>query len=317
MPKVTFSEENIQKNDYDYPKFKLGTKGEVARIAIIEDPVAEFVHNIRKPKLVGGVPEKVIKQGKKGEYEDYVYEFVARPICLGDYSTLQQDGSDPDRCPICAEAKRSDRFSAPQRRFALHVLRYETKPNSTEVKEPFSARTEVYSFTDKVFNKFYSFKQEGFDLKTHDLVVKCENPDFAGYDFSVSMKGEWTESDSRKDYVRQLFQAENLAPDLAIFCGNKKTEKGIEYDIRAVNEAWDQALGINTQSATDSAISSVGTSLVGGDISSILDTPSATTTADAWATPDAEPAASFEDLVPSEKPAPTGNSKIDDILAGL
>lgn len=316
MPRIEFKSENVKKSDYDYPKFKLDKKGEQARIAILESPVAEFVHNIRKPKLVAGIPEKEVKTTRTGqEYEDYKYEFVSRPICLGDYGVIEQDGSDPANCPICAEAKRSDRFSSPQRRFALHVVRYDTKANSTEVKEPFSARTEVYSFTDKVFTKLFSFTQEGFNLQSHDIVVTCENPAFAGYDFSITMKGEWTASDERKSYIKELLRPENLAPDLAVFCGSKKSEKGIEYDIIAVNEAWDMATGVQSRSTEDVAMSSVGSagSLV-GDLGSIMDSPSSST--DAWAPAQADISAA-EKMTASAPVAADPASDFNDLLKGL
>lgn len=308
MPRVEFSEENVKKNDYDYPKFKLDKKNEVARIAILESPVAEFVHNIRKPKLVGGIPEKEIKSRRDGsQYEDYKYEFVSRPICLGDYGVLEQDGSDPDKCPICAEAKKSDRFSAPQRRFALHVVKYETKANTTEVKEPFGASTQVWSFTDKVFSKLYGFKKEGYDLRKHDLLLKCENPAFAGYEITPAMKGEWLANEERKDYIKALMQKDNLAPDLSIFCGSKKSEKSIEYDIRAVNEAWDIATGVRSVSATDSAMSSVGSSLALTDsLDDLLG--SEDKDADGWALPGTEHA--------SEKTAPQPATSFDDLTGG-
>lgn len=319
MPRVEFSEENVKKNDYDYPKLKLEKKGELARLAILESPVAEFVHNLRKPKLVGGVPQKETKTRFRDgtPYEDYVYEFVSRPICLGDFGVLQQDGSDPDKCPICAEAKKSDRFSAPQRRFAVHVVKYETKPNSTEVKEPFGASTVVWSFTDKVFNKLYSFKQEGFNLQKNDILLKCENPTFNGYDISIAMKGEWLADDKRKGYIKELMAADNLAPDLSVFCGSKKSEKSIEYDIRSVNEAWDIATGVRTVSAADTAMSGVGGSaLVSGDISDLLgDTE--TTSEDAWYTPGEsstpEPVGSFDELTG----ASSSGDELDDLLKNL
>lgn len=317
MPRVEFSEENVKKNDYDYPKFKLDKKGEVARIAILESPVAEFVHNIRKPKLVGGIAEKETKYDRNDKpYETYKWEFVSRPICLGDYGVLEQDGSDPDKCPICAEAKKSDRFSAPQRRFALHVVKYETKANSTEVKEPFGATTQVWSFTDKVFNKLYGFKQEGFNLQKHDILLKCENPTFAGYEISIAMKGEWTESDERKQYIKGLMSPDNLAPDLAIFCGSKKSEKNIEYDIRAVNEAWDIATGVRTISSHDAQMSSVGASagsLTDG-LDNILGDNSSQKDAEGWHVETPEPASSFEDLTGSSSKEP---DNYDDILANL
>jgi len=328
MPRVEFVEENVKKNDYDYPKFKLEKKGEIARVAVLEAPVAEFVHNLRKPKLVNGVPQKETKTKRNGEqYEDYVYEFVARPICLGDYGVLESDGSDPDKCPICAEAKRSDRFYAPQRRFAMHLVRYETRANSAEVKEPFSARTEVYSFTDKVFGELYSFKQQGFDLRKHDIIFKAENPTFAGYNLSTTMDAEWLKSDERKKYVAGLMQADNLAPDLSIFCGSRKSEKQIEYDIRAINEAWEIATGVRTQSATDAALSTVGgnLSLVDGGLDDILGTTSTATPAvaedpkdsDGWAITDtpSEPLG-FGDLTAESSSSDDGDD-IDALLKGL
>jgi hypothetical protein len=334
-PRIEFKEENVKKNDYDYPKFKLDKKGELARVAVLEAPVAEFVHNIRKPKLVGGVPQKETKSRRDGsQYEDYVYEFVSRPICLGDYGILSQDGSDPEHCPICAEAKKSDRFYAPQRRFALHLVKYETKANSTEVKEPFSASTQIYSFTDKVFSKLYEFKQQGFDLRKHDLIFKAENPAFHGYDISVTMDAAWLKGKERQDYIKALMAPDNLAPDLSIFCGSKKSEKSIEYDIRAVNEAWDVATGVTSVSAVDAANSSVGSSsLLEGDISSFLDNTSTDSASEqktdepGWYEPKAdtpEPATSFEDLTGDSLASSVGadstdtdDDDLDAILKGL
>lgn len=291
MPRVEFTEQNVKKNDYDYPKFKLVKKGELARVALLEAPVAEFVHDLRKPKLVGGQPQMVTKTRKDDTtYEDYSYEFVSRPICLGDYGTLQEDGSDPEHCPICAEAKMSDMFYAPKRRFALHVVKYETKPNSTDVKEPFGASTQVYSFTDTVFSELFSFKQQGFDLRKHDIIVKCENPTFNGYGFMPAMEAEWLKDDARKKYVSELMKPENLAPDLSIFCGSRKSEKSIEYDIRAVKETWAIVTGVSTSSPVDAALSTVGSASAASAFEGLL----GETDAEGWAKPSA--ASSFDDL---------------------
>lgn len=317
MPRVEFSEENVSKNDYNYPKFKLEKKGEKARVAILESPYAEYVHNIRKPKLVGGVPQKEWKTTKSGEkYEDYVYEFVSRPICLGDYGTLQSDGSDPDHCPVCAEAKRSDKFFGPQRRFALHLVKYDTVPGTTTVKEPFSAQTLIYSFTNKVYDELFALKGQGFDLVNHDLIFTSENPMFHGYGIQPSMEAEWQKSDERKKYIKALMSKENLAPDLAIFCGSKKSEKQLEYDIRAVNEAWEIATGVVSASAHDQALSSVGGSLdLSAGLADILGETTPNTDSDGWHK-EPEAATSFEALgIGSDKPA-NGDSA-DDIEAML
>jgi hypothetical protein len=301
MPRVAFKEENVKKNDYSYPKIKL-KKGEIARVVLLEEPWSEFVHNIRKPKLNGGVPEKEMKTRFKDgtQYEDYKYEFVSRPICLGDPAILERDGSDPAHCPVCAEATRSDKFSAPQRRFAFHVVKYETLPGKTEVKLPFQATTLLWSFTDKVFSKLFEYQQEWGDLRQRDLILKCENEPFQTYDISVAAKAEWLADDERKKLIAGLMSKENLAPDLALFCGSKKSETQIGYDIRAVNEAWAVALGQVQQSSTDAALSSVGSGSLNlsEGIDDLLTGTTDAKDADGWALPDStESAGSFDELV--------------------
>lgn len=315
MPRVAFREENIKKNDYSYPKLKL-KKNEIARVVLLEEPEVEYVHNIRKPKLNGGIPATEQKTRRDNtQYEDYVYEFVGRPICLGDFATLEAEGSDPKRCPICEEALKSDKFSAPQRRFALHVVKYETQPNSTTVKLPFQATTLIWSFTDKVFTKLFEFQQEWGDLRQHDLILKCENEPFQTYDISVAAKAEWMQDDDRKELVKGIMSKENLAPDLSLYCGSKKNETQLGYDIRAVNETWAVVNGV-TSSPTDAALSSVGASLsLGEGLDDLLGSVSAPTKTDeaGWAV--VETPEETEEEKPSAKSSST--DELDAILGNL
>lgn len=319
MPRVAFVEQNVKKNDYSYPKIKL-KKGEVARIALIEEPWSEFVHNLRKPKLNGGVPETEMKTRFKdgSQYEDYKYEFVSRPICLGDAAILERDGVDPAHCPVCEEAMRSDKFSKPQRRFSFHILKYETQPGKTEVKTPFQATTLLWSFTDKVFTKIYEYQQEWGDLRNHDIILKCENEPFQTYDISVAAKSAWREDEDRQKIVKGLVAPENLTPDLAIFCGSKKNETQLGYDIQAVNEAWAVALGQVQQSNTDAAMSSVGSGKLGfsDGIDGLLDSSKKDDESEAPEKAKAEPVSSFDDFTPSDNGAASGPD-LDALLKGL
>ncbi len=320
MPRVQFTEENIKKNAFDYPKLKMDKKGEVARIVLLEDPVMEYVHNIQKPKLNGGQAVMEIKSRKDGtQYEDNKYEFVSRPICLGDYATLEAQGSDPERCPICREATRSDKFKGPVRRFALHVVKYETQPGKNVVKEPFQATTVIWSFTDRVFEQLFALKQEWGDLRSHDLTLTCTNPAFQNYDIAVAKDAEWLKGEDRKALVKGLMQPENLAEDLAVFCGSKKAEANIAYDIKAVNEAWAVINGTNA-SPNDAALAGVGSGSLTAGLDDLLDqggsASSETTTEDAWAK---NPAADEEVKAaskPKESPA-VSTSELDDLLGGL
>jgi hypothetical protein len=331
MPRVEFVEENIQKSGPGFPKFVLD-RGETARIVLLEQPWAEYVHELRKPKLVNGVPQKETKKRKDGStWEDYEYDFVGRVLCLGDEGILREAGSDPSSCPICAEAARSDRFHAPKVRYAMHVVRYDLQPGSTQVNDdPFGARAQVWAFTDKIFAELYDLKKEWGDLRAHDLILsRDQNAAFANvYKITVAQKAEWMADDKRQKLVGAVMKPENLAKDLSEFCGRRKPEKNIEFDIRAVNEAWDIASGTRSVSAADAALANVGgaVSLVDGlDDLLTAQAPAPAVDEAGWAVAsednaDDGPALDFDALansVASDAGTEGGPTDIDKLLAGL
>jgi len=304
MPRFEFKEENIRKNDYDYPKFKL-EKGETARIVMLEDPWGEYVHTLRKPKLVGGVAVKEQKKRRDGTYyEDYEYEFVAQALCTGDAGVLQEDGSDPKGCPICAEAVKSDKFPAPKLRYAVHVVEYDTKPDGSVKESPFGASTKVWGFTERVFGELYGFKKEWKDLRQHDLIVYRDPSTMTTgvYKISVAATAAWTQDEKRQQYIKELIAPENLAPDLAIFCGSRKSEAKLGYDIAAINEAWAIATGVQGLRGNDAEIAQVGSLGLNQGISDLL---TQTKTDEAgWHKEDVAPAPSPESLgIDSSEPA--------------
>ncbi len=246
MPRVEFKPENrVATTNYDYPKLKLKS-GERARIIVgLEDPVVEYVHTLRKPQIINGVPQKFLAERKDGTtYEDYKMDFVSRPICLGDATILADKGVDPKNCPMCRLAQEhGDYTSPPQRRYAMHVVRYRTKAGTTDVQTPFSVETLVWSFTDKTFNKLVDFKEEWGDLRQHDLLLgPCTNEVFQQFDITVAAKGAWLEDPERKKLTAQTFK-ENQIPDLTVAVGSAKQKQWIEQDIHLIVDAWGQVLG--------------------------------------------------------------------------
>ena len=90
MGRVGFKAENkVATTNYDYPKLKLKV-GERARIMVgLEDPIVEYVHTLRKPQIVNGVPQMTTEKTRAGqEYQTNVMDFVSRPLCLGDKTIL-------------------------------------------------------------------------------------------------------------------------------------------------------------------------------------------------------------------------------------
>lgn len=274
MPRVEFAAANkVARTNFDYPKLKL-ENGERARIILLEDPIQEYVHTLRKPQIINGKPQMETKTRKNGEeYQDYKTDFVGRPLCLGDYSTLQDKGSDAKNCPMCAQAAKDESIvQAPQRRYAMHVVRYKTKQGSFEPITPFSVETVVWAFTDMVFNLIVDFKTEWDDLRKHDLMLgPCTNAMFQKFEINVGAKAAWLEDDKRKALTIETFK-ENQIEDLTVACGSKKDRKWIDEDLTKIREAWAQVNGAEADASAAGDSSSLD-----ADLSSLLDDPAPAT----------------------------------------
>lgn len=246
MPRVAFEPENKAATvNFDFPKLKL-KKGEKARVLVgLENPLVEYVHTLRKPVIVNGVPKMVTRERKNGDtYQTNQLDFISRPICLGDATVLQEDGADPKNCPMCKLAKDyPDYTTAPQRRYAMHVIRYRTKAGTDQVAIPFSVEVLVWSFTDQIFNKLVDLKAEWGDLRKHDLILgPCSDEMFQKFDISPSQKAEWLSDEERKQLTALTFK-ENQIPDLTIATGSAKQRSWVDQDIHQIMEAWAQVNG--------------------------------------------------------------------------
>lgn len=303
---ISFTEDNVvtkSKGDYDFPKFKLERKDDIGRLIILEDPTFAYVHNIQHPVVEDGVAAFIQKQTKRGEtYSVPKLAFVSRPICLGDDGVLAENGLDPKNCPVCAFAEKNpDRMPAPQRRFAMHVVQYNTKKNG-DLITPFGVQIKVWAFTDRYFTKIWELKKEWGDLRKRDLILRCENPDFAGYDISIGANAAYLESAERTKLIKDTFVEDNKTPDLSIFCGKDTELRWIKSDLQKVETMWaafDRATGkAKPADETKDFDSAIGT-LLGDDKADVKDEEPS------WAT--------------SEAPASEGGTAddFDDLLAGL
>jgi hypothetical protein len=243
MPRVDMTPENKGVSVYEYPKFTLD-KGERARILAIEQsPLAEYVHTLRAPKVVNGrvAMETVDNFGNPKEVPQY--NFLSRPVCLGDLGVLKDKGVDPEDCPACAVAVESDAIEAPTRRFAMHIVWYSTKAGSFEVQDPFTVKLVAWVFPYRVFNSLVDFSAEWGDLRQHDLLAgPCENKQFQKFDVVVASKAEWLASADRTQFVKALYE-DNQAKDLSALIGRKVSREMLEEDVRRVQQAHHLAFG--------------------------------------------------------------------------
>jgi hypothetical protein len=244
MGRVEFTNDNKKStNNFEFPKLKL-TQGEKARIVVgLEPPVMEYVHTLRKPEIVNGVPQMETLKRKDGtEYQAHKKTFIGTPLCEGRDEVLNEKGLDKDQCPVCAlAAENSDYTDAPRRRYAMHVMRYRTKGNTDQVATPFSVELLVWAFTDKVFNKLVDIRNdiEGGDLRKHDIILgPCTNPSFQQFDITPSIKrAEWMADKERGATFLETWK-ENQIPDLTVAIGRRSQPDYLRQDIETIREAW-------------------------------------------------------------------------------
>jgi hypothetical protein len=321
MGRVEFSNDNKKStNNYEYPKLKL-TQGEKARIVIgLEPPVMEYVHTLRKPEIVNGVPQMETLKRKNGEeYRAHKKQFVGNPICEGREEVLEDKGLDKERCPMCAlAAENSDYTDAPKRRYAMHVMRYRTKGNTSDIQNPFSVELLVWSFTQTVFNKLVDIRNdiEGGDLRKHDLVLgPCTNANFQQFDITPSLKkAEWMVDKERQVLFAETWK-ENQIPDLTIAIGARKKADWIKEDVATIKEAWSEVKAYENGGAKDTSLDT--------DLSALLDKePDAAKDAEGWAKDDAADAelaalASDDSTGPSSTESDDDSDLLNSLGAGL
>jgi hypothetical protein len=323
---VDFDEANVVKKsggDYDFPKFKLTNKGDKARITLPESPTYEYVHTLNHPVLEDGVPVMQTKQTRRGEdYQVNKMAFVSRPVCTGDEGILEEKGLDEANCPVCAyAAENPDRMKAPERRYAMHVIQYNTKKNG-DLITPFGVQVKVWAFTDRYFNKIVELRKEWGDLKQRDLVLTCDNPDFAGYDIAIGAEAAYLADPKKTELVKETFVEDNKTPDLSIFCGRATEERFLKQDLAKVKQFWaavDRANGKGGSSvqSLDSAIDG----LLGNDAPAApaVDEgePFKATRGSTGTQPASTPAPQGDPDAPNPDATKSAAPDFDDILAGL
>ena len=260
MGRTTFDPKNQRVDPSKFPKIKL-ERDQSARIMLVDKaPMEEWVHTLRAPKILNGVPQTEVRRRRDGsEFTDYVREYISRTVCLGDPGILEEKGVDRKNCPICAMAD-SEMTQPPERRFAQHVIEYATKQGSTEIATPFQVSLKVWAYTERTFDKLVGFATEWGDLQKHDLLLgPCTNPTYQQYDINISPKAEWLASDERKKLVADTYKENKISDnDLSDFCGKRRQRKYIDEDLANIKQRWAIVnAGQDAASGPDSAMESL------------------------------------------------------------
>jgi hypothetical protein len=313
MPRIPFDEENKREDPYKFPKLHLD-HGEVARLMLPEvEPLAEFAHVITEPVLINGQGTRETRQTKGGEdYQVWKDRFVSRQICLGDWDTMRDKGIDPEHCPGCKAATQYTWMKLPERRFAMHVVRYELMPNSWEPVSPLAVRVLGWGFADSRYNEITGFKTTWGDLRARDLLCgPCENETYQKYKIQVAPDAIWLRSEEWKVLVSTTYR-NNQYPALESLMGRRVTADVMNNDLAQATAKWNHVEG--NVPGTDSAPSpiEVAAEAAGLDMDSLLnpqgpEAPQAAPTAP-------EPAPAVESVAaPSTAPEPAPVAQ-DDLM---
>jgi len=245
MPQIDWTPEFKRTTSLEFDRLKLKV-GERARIVCLEKPTFTWVHTLRAPKIVNGQANKVVKKRKDGtEYADWDMDFISRPQCLGDHGIIADDGFDAKNCPVCARSKDSEEALPPERRFAMNVIKYNTKADGTPVS-PFGCASQVWTFTEGYYNKLYLIAQEHGGLAGRDLILgPCQVPEaFQKFDISAGARNLWESEEDIRNTVLATHTNNKLETDqLETACGRRAESRWLKKDIESIAERWRIAHG--------------------------------------------------------------------------
>ncbi len=247
MPQIDFTPENRRTDNSRADNlFKLKV-GESARAVMLEQPTFAWVHNLRAPKIVNGKAVKVMKKrkGSDEEYPDFDYDFIGRPLCLGDYGTIADKGVDEKRCPACQAAVEGGEVTKPERRFAVNIIRYGLKSDG-QLVTPFTCVCEIWAFTEGTFDKLYALAQEHGKLQGRDLLLgPCEPPEHYQRlkGISVGARDIWKLDDRIKEIVVETYRNNREADLETRAIGRPAEHRWLQRDVEAVAERWRIANG--------------------------------------------------------------------------
>lgn len=253
MPQIDWTPEFRRTTTLEFDRLKLKV-GERARIVCLEKPTFTWVHTMRAPKVVDGRASQIVKKRKDGsEYVDWDMDFIGRPQCIGDHGIIDDEGLDTKNCPVCKAAKESEELQTPERRFAMNVIKYNTRSDGTPV-EPFGCSSLVWTYTEGIFNKLSDIVKEYGGLVGKDLILgPCQVPEaFQKFDISVGAKNLWETSDDVKKIVVDTHK-NNRIEELEAACGRKVEARWLKEDIEKIKKRWRTAHGETAPNRTEKA----------------------------------------------------------------
>lgn len=325
MPQLDFDVKFKSDQAQSFPRLKLEKDERARAYAGLEKPTYSYVHNLRAPKIVNGKPEYAEVKGRS----ELLKDFLSRPFCFGDDGIMRDKGADPRNCIMCRASTQSDQVDPAQRRWAMHVIKYSTKPGSFDLARPASCQLLIWGFTDMAYNQLVDIAKEWAvegrsGLLSHDLLLgPCESKEWQKFKIAPGATTAFAADDALKTMVIETYRENRVKADLETFCGRKVGQQWVEADLERIAAAWRIVNGAPPSDKTERAEERSLTDGLSGLLSDTAQ-PAAAQPVDLGSLIPAQrtedgPVLSFEDLVKDDnvdtKDKP--NDEFDKLLAGL
>lgn len=261
MPRRTITSENkVGTGGNRFPRLEFKAKGERHRVLLFQmdpedgSPVVwqEYVHFLKVPQFdEDGTVKMTLKDSKRDpdeKYEDYDLRFIGSPLCLGDPPAIEENGYDPDNCPVCAAIPTapSEASLRPQLQFAVNVVDYVLAPGAWQVQRPLSAKVVVWRFGASIYDDIISQQeQHGELLRRQDLTLECTNAVYKNFKMGVMSPSGWAETQGGGAFLKELLgDPANIASDdqLREACGRPAKRLFMEEDLGLTLKRWRRAL---------------------------------------------------------------------------
>jgi hypothetical protein len=134
-----------------------------------------------------------------------------------DLYKIQEDMGRPDECIMCAmSVKAGERVGAPQRRFAIRVLRYKTDYDGKLSPGGLKYWLEIWIIDNRKFRELRNILEEWGGkakdkINQHDLGMHCEDQKYQTMTVTVKKEAAWMQD---KDGVKTYLQQEAAKFDL-------------------------------------------------------------------------------------------------------
>lgn len=285
MPQIPFKSESRAVKVGQIDKLSL-QHGEYARVVLLESPTFRYIHNLRAPKIgVDGKPIQISKKGRsrggaEGDtYTTWEMDFIGRPFCLGKEEILAEKGVDPDNCPACKRSIESNQVKAPERRFAVNVIRYQMDSRGQQ-SVPFSCTSIPWAFNESTFDKLVGIAEEyqaSGGLVGRDLRFgPCTSKDFQNFEITPGDQSWWGASEDNKQRVVQTYTANKKTDkELESLCGREVSAAWLSEDLGKIADKWRVVDSGGAERPDATAALDKGT--VSEGLADLLNTPAAVT----------------------------------------